>query len=67
MNIFWRIGEGKVDFWRDKWALSEPLKNICQQVMYPIFVVADYFSRVGLGCVKLIEWVPIQVAKRSMR
>ena len=43
-KIFWKIMEGKVDFWRDKWVLKDPLISYYSMVNPPPFLVLDFFD-----------------------
>lgn len=43
-HIFWTIREGRVDFWRDKWAMEEPLIAFCSMEDPPQFQVSDFFN-----------------------
>ena len=61
--FFWKLGEGRVDFWRNKWVSWEPLGDICKLGFYPQFVVADFFQDSTWNVDMLKEWLPSQVVE----
>nr|XP_027120329.1 uncharacterized protein LOC113737276 [Coffea arabica] len=57
-NIRWCLGEGLVDFWKDRWVFNEPLESVVGGSDKPHFQVAEFIARDGWDEQRLGRWVP---------
>ncbi|XP_071914053.1 uncharacterized protein [Coffea arabica] len=60
-KIRWCIGEGLVDFWKDRWALDNPLEEVVVGAEHPHFLVSEFLTRDGWDEARLAQWVPDSV------
>nr|XP_027101056.1 uncharacterized protein LOC113720378 [Coffea arabica] len=60
-NIRWCVGEGLVDFWKDRWALNEPLEEVVDGAEQPHFLVSEFLTTEGWDEVRLGQWLPDSV------
>lgn len=63
-NIFWQVGNGFIDFWRDKWVSDEPLQDLCELVDPPHFLVAEFFYQNSWDADRLSQWLPEHLVVR---
>lgn len=63
-HIFWQLGKGMVDFWRDKWATEEPLSVICEVDNPPFCFVAEFFYQNSWDADRLSQWLPEHLVVR---
>nr|XP_027067839.1 uncharacterized protein LOC113693511 [Coffea arabica] len=57
-NIRWCLGEGLVDFWKDRWVFHEPLESVVDRSEKPHFIVSEFIARDGWDETRLARWVP---------
>ncbi|XP_071926081.1 uncharacterized protein [Coffea arabica] len=57
-NIRWSLGEGLVDFWKDRWVFHEPLETVVDRSLKPHFIVSEFITRDGWDETRLAQWVP---------
>ena len=62
-NIRWSLGEGLVNFWRDRWLFDEPLCSILDRSESPHFLVAEFVSGEAWNKHCLLQWVPVHVVR----
>nr|XP_027075960.1 uncharacterized protein LOC113699812 [Coffea arabica] len=60
-NIRWCVGEGLVDFWKDRWALNEPLEDVVDGAEQPHFLVSEFLTNEGWDEVRVGQWLPDSV------
>lgn len=60
-QIFWKLGEGKADFWHDKWALPDPILPL-SKVDNPLpLQMCDFYLGTNWDTQELQWWVPPRV------
>ncbi|XP_071909704.1 uncharacterized protein [Coffea arabica] len=57
-NIRWCLGEGLVDFWKDRWVFHEPLQQVVVSLERPHFLVSEFITLEGWDERRLARWVP---------
>nr|XP_027088507.1 uncharacterized protein LOC113709854 [Coffea arabica] len=57
-SIRWCLGDGLVDFWKDRWVLHEPLESVVVRPDHPHFLVSEFFTLDGWDELRLAQWVP---------
>ncbi|XP_027124270.2 uncharacterized protein [Coffea arabica] len=56
-NIRWRLGEGFIDFWYDRWLFNEPLSSQVTGA-HPHFLVAEFYTSTGWNTDRLLQVLP---------
>ncbi|XP_071939796.1 uncharacterized protein [Coffea arabica] len=57
-NIRWSLGEGLVDFWKDRWVFHEPLQHVVVSSERPHFLVSEFITLERWDERRLARWVP---------
>ncbi|XP_071920627.1 uncharacterized protein [Coffea arabica] len=57
-HIRWSLGEGLVDFWKDRWVFHEPLQQVVVSLERPHFLVSEFLTLGGWDERRLARWVP---------
>ena len=60
-NIRQSLGEGLVDFWKDRWLYDEPLCTILGRLDVPHFLVSEFFAGDVWNEQRLTQWVPVHM------
>ncbi|XP_027171611.1 uncharacterized protein LOC113771199 [Coffea eugenioides] len=56
-NIRWRLGEGFIDLWYDRWLFNEPLSSQVTGAP-PHFLVAEFYTSTGWNTDRLLQVLP---------
>ena len=56
-NIRWRLGEGFIDLWYDRWLFNEPLSRQVTGAP-PHFLVAEFYTSTGWNTDRLLQVLP---------
>ncbi|XP_027155903.1 uncharacterized protein LOC113756420, partial [Coffea eugenioides] len=65
-NFRWRVGEGFVDFWYDRWLFDEPLSSQCDGEP-PHCLVAEFYSSTGWNIERLLQVLPRSVVNSILQ
>ncbi|XP_027120510.1 uncharacterized protein [Coffea arabica] len=65
-NIRWRLGEGFIDLWHDRWLLDEPLSRQFDGAP-PHCLVAEFYSSTGWNFQRLLQVLPRSVVNNISR
>ncbi|XP_027156871.1 uncharacterized protein LOC113758040 [Coffea eugenioides] len=65
-NIRWRLGEGFIDLWHDRWFLDEPLSRQFDGAP-PHCLVAEFYSSTGWNFQRLLQVLPRSVVNNISR